>query len=905
MPPILTSISPTSTPASKDITLFAFGSNITADTRIAVNGTALERPVAPSLTGLLPGDLITTPGTYSVTISDATGTSGSLPLTVTPQPVITDLLPPTLPTGRDTNVYVLGLNFDYTCVVYWGATALSTNVANGTLIAYVPARLLQTAGAVSITVKKSTTYTSDPVTLTVTAGYQPTLAITRLLPAAIPCGASLTLQIEGTDFAPGAVVYAGSIALTTQYGPAPNDDQTFLTATLPGSITATPGSLDITVQSGGVVSNALTFTVLDAPPETPHPYNNKPFSITQTVPGSPANIYLTFDPQSFLATSSSVASGNDVVTITSPTGFNTDYRSTDLAGLTVHIVGDTFTLTIHNLQSSSGYPPNGGTFGFRVLGIAVSAPGNGSYLLGNRNSQDINWGVANPFFPGPQAAQHPSYLGASDPVHAPQSLPFGLSGAAYSYQFRFPNAAVGNVTWSQPSATLTFLTLDPASGLLSGTLPAFDTEAQFTVLAVDSAGKSATGLFKLRVFRKPVDLREAGLTDDLEAPMRKDFAWAFKLGAALYSVMDNGNSCYIRKSVNKGLAWSTINPNDTNAGNALDYFRQDSTLYVTFWRPDSNYGPYRPNVKSLDLTTGVYTDVYTGPRTYLIGFSETPTRTFRKPDGSFTHFAQTNENTGTQRLYLVTGNGATDTLISDNVPATSTTPISAAIGSVLMEDSGIFHVLFSVTTQGNGALQPSTTVEYFYRRVNRSNSLGPLVKLDPAYFNRDSATDAPNDAPAIGCGYIRQADNEMVFPVVAPRATRGLGGNRLCVLRGSPLLSPTFTVEVVDAPLNRDTSNERLETTTDRICAFQDADGADAIAFISRDQFAGSRGDALYLVRNERDGSGWSYRDVLCQAARTPLYPTVFTMGSPVVFPDPDATSGYRCLFIIPDQGEQ
>lgn len=908
MPPILTSISPVSTPAGKAITLYAFGQNISADTRVSVNGTGLERPTAnPSLTGLLPGSVIPTPGVYNVTIVDASGSSGSLPLTVTPQPVITALLPPTVSSGRDLTLYLTGLNVDGTCVVYWGATALTTtNPEDGILSAYVPARLVQSAGPVSITVQGSG-YISDPATLTVADNYLPPLAITRLVPAQVVRGTTLfTLQIEGTRFDPSATVYAGTTALTTTYGFSTNDDQTYLLAQVPASLLTVPGTLSITVVGAGFTSNAQTLTVFEGFPETPHPYPAAGFSVTYEYQ-SGGTVYATFDPQSALAENGFTTDGNDVVTITNAdASFSQTYTGTALAGRTVPVPGGTITITLSAVGAGSGYRVAGGRFGFRVLLLSNAppdaAPDHIGYLLGNRNADDIPGSSA--ASTGPGFSQEPSY-GISTLALAtttPRMLPFGESLQAYSYQFSFPNAT-GAVTWSQPSATLTFLTLDTITGIVSGTLPAFDAEARFDMQAVDSVGKTAYGLFILRVFRKPVTLRGSDAINFEAPPIAKDFAWAFREGGVLYAVMEGIGTMYVRQSADNGLTWTTL-ALDPAAGDALDYYRQGTTLYVTSWHSLVDFGPVQPLVRSLDLTTGVFTGYYLG-HSYPLAPGRSPTRTYRHPNGNFVHFIKTQTFPANPQILMVTGNGTTDTVLSTNVPANTTSPgyVIPDLEAVLMQADGSFHVFFAVETYGVNA-EVATSVIYFYRRIYSDGSLGSLVQLDPAYLNRDSGEDF--NPSALGVGYLREADNEIVIPFVAPRASRALSGNRICVLRGSPLISPTFTVEVLDSASSQDTTTELFSSSFDKLYGFADGT-SDSLVFVTADRPHTAGGDAVYIAHNPRDGSGWTYRELMSQLIRIP-----YTLGllnphatAPVAFADTTVNSGYRLFYgVVESTGE-
>ena len=89
----------------------------------------------------------------------------------------------------------------------------------------------------------------------------PIPSLTRISPASVDAGGpAFTLTLTGTNFVSSSVAYWGSTALTTTYVSA-----TRLTASVPSSLTAGPGSAKVTVVSpapGGGTSSAKTFKVL-------------------------------------------------------------------------------------------------------------------------------------------------------------------------------------------------------------------------------------------------------------------------------------------------------------------------------------------------------------------------------------------------------------------------------------------------------------------------------------------------------------------------------------------------------------------------------------------------------------------------------------------------------------------
>jgi hypothetical protein len=71
---------------------------------------------------------------------------------------------------------------------------------------------------------------------------------------------TLTLQVNGSDFAPAAVVQWNGSPLATTFV-----STTQLTASVPGTLLQSPGAAIVTVVSGGIASNAATFTDFVAP----------------------------------------------------------------------------------------------------------------------------------------------------------------------------------------------------------------------------------------------------------------------------------------------------------------------------------------------------------------------------------------------------------------------------------------------------------------------------------------------------------------------------------------------------------------------------------------------------------------------------------------------------------------
>jgi hypothetical protein len=161
-------------------------------------------------------------------------------------------------------------------VVSWNGTALATTfVSAQEVTAAVPAALVANAGTANVTIA-SDGATSAPVAFVIipppppgdaashassfrvmAAGSNP--AIARIKPTvavATAQGQAFTLTVNGANFGADSVVQWNGAALATTF-----DDEAQVTATVPASLVTTAGTANVTVLSGGVVSNALPFTI--------------------------------------------------------------------------------------------------------------------------------------------------------------------------------------------------------------------------------------------------------------------------------------------------------------------------------------------------------------------------------------------------------------------------------------------------------------------------------------------------------------------------------------------------------------------------------------------------------------------------------------------------------------------
>jgi hypothetical protein len=226
------------------------------------NGTALATTVVSRsrLDATVPASLIASAGTASVTVVDA-ATSDPATFTIDPPLAIDSLDPSMVVAGGETfTLEVDGVGFGSDAQVEWNGTALKTTVVSELEVtAAVAADLIASAGMVSITVLTGGARTA-PAELAVVA---PGPAISELEPSIVAAGGGgFTLTVAGSGFAPGATIVWNGTALLTTFA---SDRE--VSAPVAASLVAAPGTVQVTVVSGGVTSNAKPFTIGGADPQ--------------------------------------------------------------------------------------------------------------------------------------------------------------------------------------------------------------------------------------------------------------------------------------------------------------------------------------------------------------------------------------------------------------------------------------------------------------------------------------------------------------------------------------------------------------------------------------------------------------------------------------------------------------
>ncbi len=259
--PVISSLSPDAAIAgSGAFTLTVNGSGFISSAVVRWNSSSLPTTFvsATQLTAQVAASLIAAPSTVYVTVVENGVTSGNAAFTIASGPVITSLIPSSAAAGGPSfTLTVGGAGFVSSAVVHWNTTVLATTFVSATqLTAQVTANLIATPGTVTVTVVENGV-TSTSASFTIAAAP----VISSLSPSsALEGGPAFTLTVNGTGFLSGAVVHWNASALATSFVSA-----TQLTAQVPASLIAAPGTATVTVVESGVTSGGATFTISAGP----------------------------------------------------------------------------------------------------------------------------------------------------------------------------------------------------------------------------------------------------------------------------------------------------------------------------------------------------------------------------------------------------------------------------------------------------------------------------------------------------------------------------------------------------------------------------------------------------------------------------------------------------------------
>ena len=265
--PVISTLTPASVPAGSPATTltvsganFAVNAAAQAQSTIFFNGSAMATTFVDTgtLTTSLPPALLTTPGQYSVKVSNPGGTASNSIAFLVSGPVLSSLSTTSIPSGSPAfSLTVSGANYlAGSQISFRGTTLTNTTSSSTSLTATVPANLLTTPGQANVQVVNPAGSTSNILTFTVVAP-----SISTLSPPSISAGSgAFTLAVTGASFVSGAQISFNGTALTATFG-----SSTSLSTTVPASLVANAGTFPVTViNPGGSVSAPAIFSVANS-----------------------------------------------------------------------------------------------------------------------------------------------------------------------------------------------------------------------------------------------------------------------------------------------------------------------------------------------------------------------------------------------------------------------------------------------------------------------------------------------------------------------------------------------------------------------------------------------------------------------------------------------------------------
>lgn len=260
----ITSLSPNSVAVgSGTFTLTVYGNGFVNGGAVLWNGTSLPTTFYNSSeeTATVASTLINSTGTVYISVENPNASiTATVPFTIYNPSVlsITSLSPNSATAGGSQfTLYVYGSAFASNAVVLWNGSALSTSWVSATEVtAIVPASLIATQGAASVTVQNPSVGTSTAAVFTINA---PTgFTISSLSPSTVGAGsAAFNMTVNGSGFVNGGSVLWNGVALTTTY-----ESSSQLIAIVPSNLVSTQGYASVSVENpGGATTGTLTFTV--------------------------------------------------------------------------------------------------------------------------------------------------------------------------------------------------------------------------------------------------------------------------------------------------------------------------------------------------------------------------------------------------------------------------------------------------------------------------------------------------------------------------------------------------------------------------------------------------------------------------------------------------------------------
>jgi len=369
-PPTITSLNPSSVTAGGPVfPLVVSGSGFVAGSQIQFGGFTLSTAFvsSASLSALVPANATATPANVLVeVVNPGAVASNVVSFAVNPPGLtITSISPNSLAAGypfTSLSLTVIGVNFGIGSVVQWnGAVEPTTLVSTTQLTASIPASLLASPGAATVTVV-SGSLSSNGVIFTVGP---PNPVINSLSPASVVAGsAGFTLTLNGQGFASGATVQFASSQLSITFV-----SSTQITASVPANLVASAGTpLVEVINPGGGVSNLISFTI------------NPPAANLSMITSSPLPTGTVGLPYSLALQASGGTTPYKAWTVvggTLPTGLSLTVLNSVLSGLLTGIptAAGTFTFTAQVTDSANATAT--AQFSLVISGGSLSISANG------------------------------------------------------------------------------------------------------------------------------------------------------------------------------------------------------------------------------------------------------------------------------------------------------------------------------------------------------------------------------------------------------------------------------------------------------------------------------------------------------------------------------------------------
>jgi hypothetical protein len=541
-PPTLSSIVPNSGQQGATVPVTLTGTDFLTGATVNVSGTGItvSNLIVASSTTITADFVIASgaaTGPRAVSVTTSGGTSNTLNFDVTPgavAPTLSSLSPDFGVRGTVTSVTLSGSDFVSGATVDAGAQITVQNVAvvNSTTITadfHIPASA--TTGNVNVTVTTSGG-TSNAVAFLVMGVPN----VTSISPVNALPGSSLTLRISGENFHRAAPTLSGSGITVTSVAIHYTGTRMNANITIAGN--APPGPRDLRVANTSGSSGPVIFTV-DGPLSLP--VLN---SVTPASGDAGTTVPVALSGEFFVAGSTVQVSGGGVtvsnVVVVSSTQLTADFVIvSDAAGGARNVTVATSAGT-SGAQSfsvvSSGPPPlsittsgplpewtqdhpgystvlsaTGGTTPYSWTVIAGALPTNLTLTTANNDGVIGGTPGANGTFnftaqvsdDSSQSVSQAYSIVINPPVGVTTtSLPDGTVGQSYN-QTLAASGGTGARTWSITAGALpTNLSLDPATGTISGS-PTVTGTFDFTVRSTDSIGAAATQDLSITITSPP------------------------------------------------------------------------------------------------------------------------------------------------------------------------------------------------------------------------------------------------------------------------------------------------------------------------------------------------------------------------------------------------------------------